>query len=128
MYWKLPIMFSVFSFSIDFDSSPEIVPKAPKKIGVITVFTLNCLLTSAAKSVYSSIFSPMIHWDLKIHIVPRVLLPIRYYNIWPIITHFPIILYWLVSVDCYFAIICLCYNIEYMVAPLVSCRDPMLLE
>ena len=32
MYWKLPIMFSIFSFSIDSDSSPEIVPKAPKKL------------------------------------------------------------------------------------------------
>ena len=95
MYWKLSIMFSIFSFSIDSDSSPEIeiVPKARKKIGTMTVFTLNCLLTSAVKSMYLSIFPSMIHWDLKIHIVPRVFLPINYYNIWPIITHFPIILY-----------------------------------
>ena len=93
IYWKLLITFSIFSFLIDSDSFPGIVPKAPKTIGIITVFTLNCLLASAAKSMYLSVFSSMMHLDLKIHIVPRALLPINHYDIWPIITHFPIIFY-----------------------------------
>ena len=56
----------------------------------------------------------MIHWDHKIHNVRFVLLLINHYHIRPIITHFPISLYCFVPVDCYFAIIPPCYNIEYM--------------
>ena len=48
----------------------------------------------------------MIHWDHKIHNVPRVVLLINHYHIWPILTHFSISLYWFLSVDCYFATIC----------------------
>ena len=107
---KLPIMSSISNFSDDSDSFARNVYKAPKRIGTITVFTLNCFLASAAKSMYLSIFSSsfffnmMIHWDCKIHDVPHVLLPINHYHIWPVITEFSINLYCFVPVDCYFAI------------------------
>ena len=53
---KLPITLSISNFSSDFDSFAGTVSKAPKTIGTITIFTLNCLLTPAAKSMYLSIF------------------------------------------------------------------------
>ena len=49
----------------------------------------------------------MIHWDSKIHSVPRALLPVNHCHMWSMVTHFRISLYWFVPVDCYFAIISL---------------------
>ena len=86
--YKLSITSSFTNFSINFDSFAGTVPKAPIVIGTITVFALNCSLTSAAKSMYLSIFflflffNMMIHWDGKIHNVPRFPFPINHYHIW----------------------------------------------
>ena len=46
---------SVSTFSSDYSSFAGTVPKAPKTFGTISVFTLNCLLTSAAKLMYLSV-------------------------------------------------------------------------
>ena len=58
---KLPITSSIPNFLSDSDRT---VPKAPKTIGTITVLTLDCLLTSAAKSMCLSIFSSSISLTL----------------------------------------------------------------
>ena len=55
--YKFPIMSCISNFSSDSDSFAETVWKAPKTVGTITVFTLNCLLTSAPKCMYLLIFS-----------------------------------------------------------------------
>ena len=115
-------------FSSDYNSFAGTVPKAPKTIGTIAVFTQNCLLTSATKSIYLSIFSAsfsLTWWSIGTSNVPCVL-PINHYHIWFTIIHFPISLYWSAPAHCYFAIICLCCNIGYM--DVISCRDTMLLE
>ena len=125
---KLPITSSISNISRNSDSFAGIVPKAQKKkkkFGTITVFTVNCLLTSAAKSMYLSIFSSsfsLTRWSNGIvkSAVQHVFSSLS-------ITHFPISLYWFVSGDCYFAIICLYYNIGDMAVSLISCRDPILL-
>ena len=100
-------------------------PKAPKTISTIAIFTLNWLLTSAAKSMYLSVSSSFFlrWWSIgngKIDKALRVLLPMNHYHIWPIITEFPISLYLFVLVGSYFAMISLCYNIGYMAVPLIS--------
>ena len=111
--WKLSIMYYISDFSSASDSFAGTVTKAPKTIGMITVFSLNCLLTLAEKCMHLSIFfssffyNMMIHWDRKINHILLVLFPINHYYIWPIITHFGISLYWFVSVDFYSAIISL---------------------
>ena len=49
------------NFSRDSDSFPRTVHKAPKTVGTVTVVTLNCLLTSAAKScTYQSFLPPFL--------------------------------------------------------------------
>ena len=58
---KLPITSSIPNFLSDSDRA---VPKAPKIIGTITVLTLNCLLTSSAKSMCLTVFSSSISLTL----------------------------------------------------------------
>ena len=102
-------MSSISNFSSYSDDFPGTVPKAPKTIGTITACILNCLLTSAGKSIYLLTFScsfcltcgPL---ESKNPQCSRAFLPVNHYNIWSITTHFPVSLYWLVPVDCYFAI------------------------
>ena len=127
-----------FYFLSDSNSFAGTVLKAPKAVGAIVVFTLNCLRNSTVKSMYLSIFSCSFYWtwwsieiaksNVPHYNVPLFLLHINQYHIWPIIAHFLISLYWFVSADCYFDIISFSYNIEYMAVPLISCRYPILLE
>ena len=126
--YKLPITSFISNFLSVFDSFAGTVAKASKTICTITALTLNCQIHVLINLFLLFFFNMMIHWDRKIHNLPRVLIFINQYHIWLIITYFPISLHWFVPVDCYFPIICLCYNIGYMAVPHIFCRDPMLLK
>ena len=88
--YKLPIVPSISNFSSDFDSFAETVAKAFKTICTITALTLYCLDLSCQIHVLINLFllfffNMMIHWDRKIHNLPRVqsLPHLAYYNLFP---------------------------------------------
>ena len=136
---ELPLYIYVIACNIYVSNSSNdphafarIVPKSPKEIGIITDFTLNCLLTSTAKSMYLSIYSSSFSflYDDPLELQNpqcttcfppyQSLLHLAYYN--------SLSYYSFLVCLSYFAIVCLCYNIGYVAVPLIFCRDPKILE